>query len=193
VDLNADACARMLRHLLPPSKLWRRDSDGVLSRVLLACGDELERVHGRVADLIEESDPRTAVQLLPDWERALGLIADGTLDERRARVVARLIARQRFRPADFQLVLAPLLGQAVDDVVVIETSRASAVLASDDEIIYLFHVYRDPGLGGSYDLAGAQAQIGRMKPTHTLGRVCESIDMICDDPFSLCDRDIIGA
>lgn len=191
--LSAEAYARMLRHMLPPGKLWRHDADSVLSKVLLASADELSRVDQRALDIIEEADPRTTDELLPDFERVLGLVAEGTLDERRARVVSLLLRRQRFRPLDFQQVLAPLLGQDADDVVVIENSRAFAVSVSDDEEIFKFFIYRDPDEPGDYDLAAAQSLADSMKPSHTAAFVIESIDMLCNDPFSLCDRDRLGA
>lgn len=190
--LSADAYARMLKALLPPGKIWRLDSDGVLSRIFLACGDELDRVDQRAQDLIREADPRTADELLPEFEAELGLVAEGTIDERRARVVALLLRRQRFRPVDFQQVLAPLLGQDAEDVVVLEQSRAFAILVGDDREIYRFYVYRDPGAPGSYDLSSAQELVTRMKPSHTEGHVIESIDFVCDSPFDLCDRDRLG-
>jgi hypothetical protein len=193
VALTAEAFARMFKALLPPGKLWRHDSDSVLSKVLLASADELERVDQRARDLIEESDPRTATELLPDYERELGLVAEGTVEQRRARVVALLLRRQRFRPVDFQQVLAPLLGQAAGDVVVIERGRAFAVLVGDDREIYRFFVYRDPDAPGDYDLEAAQDLIDKMKPTHTAGYAIESVNFLCEDEHSLCDRDLIGA
>lgn len=189
--LTAAAFARMFKALLPPG-VWRLDADSFLSLVFLAGGDELERIDGRGADLIEESDPRTAVELLPDYERVLALASDGTEAERQARVVAQLIRRNRFRPADFQLALAALLGQDVEDVVVIEHSRAFAIAVGDDREIYNFYIYRDPGLPGTYDLDAAQSLVDSMKPTHTRGNVIESIDFLCDDPANLCDRDLLG-
>jgi uncharacterized protein YmfQ (DUF2313 family) len=186
------AYARMLKALLPPSKIWKLDADGVLSAVALGSADELERVDGRVRDLLEEADPRTTLELLPDFERVLGLVSEGSLDERRARVVAQLLRRQRFRPVDFQEALAPLLGQDAADVVVIETSRAQAIAVGDDREIYRFFIYRDPGLPGSYDIASAQDIVDRMKPSHTLGHVIESTSFLCEAPSSLCDRDRLG-
>ncbi len=192
MGLSPEAYARMMKLLLPPGPLWRLDADSNLSKVFLAASDELVRVDGRGETLIAEADPRTADELLPDWERLLDLDSTGTLDERRSRVVARLIARQRYRPADFQLALAPLLGQDVADVVVIETSRADAIATGDDRDIYRAHIYRDPTEPGTYDLAAAQALCDAIKPAHTEVKVIESIDFLCDDPFSLCDRDLLG-
>jgi hypothetical protein len=201
--VTAEAYARMLKALLPPSKVWAL-IDSLLSAIFLACADELVRVGDRVLDLLEESDPRTTLELLPDFERVLGLVAEGSLDERRARVVAQLLRRQRARPADFQQVLAPLFGQATEDVAVIERDRAFALLVGDDREIYRFFIYRDPSegaiddpepswWGGAYDLDGAQALVDDMAHSHTQGHVIESVNMLCDDLFSLCDRDMLGA
>ncbi len=190
--MTADQYAQAMKLLLPPGPLWRLEADSVLSKVLLGTADELVRVETRALDLIRESDPRQADELLPDYERALGLDSTGTLDERRARVVARLIARQRYRPDDFRQALAPLLGQDVADVVVIETSRADAIATGDDRDIFRAHIYRDPNEPGTYDLVAAQELCDAIKPAHTEVKVIESIDFICDDPFSLCDRDLLG-
>lgn len=190
--MTAEAYARMLKALLPPGKLWRLDPAATLSEVFLASGDELVRVEGRGRDLLRESDPRTADELLPDFERVLGLSSDGTLAERRARVVALLVRRQRFRPVDFQQVLAPILGLDPEDVEIIETSHADSVAMGDEREIFRFFVYRNPALPGSYDLATAQEMVDLMKPSHTLGRVGESTSFLCDDPQSLCDRDLLG-
>lgn len=287
--IAAAAYARMLAALLPPGKLWQVTTDSVLGKLLLGLADELARVDGRVDDMLDEADPSTATELLPEYERELDLDEAATDAERRARIVARLVARQRFRPVDFQTALAPLLGQAPEDVVVIERSHAFAVSIGDEREIYRFFVYRDPdaplvfadftytadatsdsvaqsnhglltgdgpirttnsggGLPGglaidtdyyaiyvnddelrvatsranalnnvfiditsagtgthtmidqptttrlatNYFLESAQEQVNRMKPSHTLGQVIESIDFLYDDPFSLYDRDLMG-
>jgi uncharacterized protein YmfQ (DUF2313 family) len=189
---TAAAYARMLKLLLPPGKAWRLDDDGVIARVLLANGDELARVSGRVADLFEEADPQTTSELLPEFERELDLTASGTDAERRARVVALLVNTGGVRPADFKRVLAGLLGQAEASVVVIERSRADAIAMADDREIYRFLIYRDPAAPGTYDLDFAQTMVDLMAHSHTKGHVIESIDFLCDDPFSLCDRDLLG-
>jgi hypothetical protein len=69
------------------------------------------------------------------------------MDERRARVVARLVRRQRYRPVDFQAALAPLLVLDPGQVAVIQRTRAFCVAIGDDREIYRFFVYRDPALG----------------------------------------------
>lgn len=60
--------------------------------------------------------------------------------------------------------------------------------------VYLWFVYRNPALSPtSYDLKGAQGVLDQMKPGHTVGIAVESKSFLCDDPYSRCDRDPLGA
>jgi hypothetical protein len=333
--------ARMLSALLPPGKLWRLVGESVLYKLFAACADELDRLDARAAALLEEADPRTAVELLPEheseleldpvadadvvaatlataaltdpaafdangvprenggtpngvwtatlawrsagaggngkvfhiagsdgfvtvvevrdnqrwnvntetWDASPGTVgvainnddctvaaleaainassalvavaipdaagaamkvnlgsggrrhgtlaggadASGTVAHRQARVVAHHIARQRLRPVDFQQVLAPLLGLDVEDVQVLERTAAMAASMGDVREIYRFFVYRDPTLPGGYFLTDAQALVDSIGPSHAIGYVIESIDFLCDDSYSLCDSDLLGA
>lgn len=186
------AYARMMAALLPPGRVWRLIGGGLLPRLFLACADELDRLDQRTADLLAESVPLTASELIPEYERELDIAAMGTLEERQARIVARLVARQRFRPVDFQTALAPLLGQSAEDVVIIERTHAQAVAMGDDREIFRFFVYRDPSTPGTYYLDSAQALVDKIKPSHTIGHVIESVHFTCGDPHSICGRDILG-
>lgn len=191
--INVAAYASMMIDLLPPGKLWEIFADSLLYAFFLGCADELGRVDARVLALIEEDDPRTAVELLPEYERELALPSDGTNSERQARATARTIARQRYRPSDFQLALALLLAQAPADVVVLERTAAFAASLGDPREIFRFFVYRDPALAGTYFVDSAQTLVDQIKPSHTIGKVIESIAAKYDDPHSLYDRDLMGA
>ncbi len=72
--------------LLPQGAAWPREPQTVLQTVILGLcgiwgaaapgspGAAGVNVDGRAADLLEtETDPRTTVELLPDWEKAFGL------------------------------------------------------------------------------------------------------------------------
>lgn len=192
MGLSADAYKRMLMGLLPPGRLWRVVGS-YLEEFFEGSSDELARLDARANNLLDEANPPTAVELLPEYERELGLPSDGTTAERQARVVARLVARQRFRPVDFQTALAPLLGQDAADVVVLERTVAQAVALGDAREIFRFFIYRDPTIAGTYYIESAQGIVDAIKPAHTVGHVIESVDFLCDDPHSLCDRDILGA
>lgn len=185
------AYASMLINLLPPGRVWRLVASQ-LRNLFIACGDELARVHGRVDDLLAESVPTTLNELLPEAEAELDLASTGTTAERQARVISRLVARQRYRPVDFQNALSLLLGQAPGAVVVIEITPAQAAALGDAREIFHFFIYRDPTAPGTYFLASAQQLVDQISASHTVGQVIESIGAIYDDPHSLYDRDLFG-
>lgn len=99
--------------LLPQGAAWLTDLESNLARLFHAWGDELARVDLRADELIEEADPRTTNELLPDWERVAGL-PDGctnqvdTLQERRNALLARLTAMGGQTPQYFIDVAAAL-------------------------------------------------------------------------------------
>lgn len=192
-DDAPNAYTRMMMALLPPGKVWRLIDGSWLHSLFAGLADELGRFDQRSEDLLDEAIPSSASELLPEYERELALPSTGTDDERRARIVARTVARQRYRPVDFQNALAAILGVAPASVVVIERSHAFAVSIGDVREIYRFFIYRDPTLPGTYSVADAQALVDQIKPSHTLGQVIESVNFLCDDPHSLCDRDLLGA
>lgn len=177
--------------LLPPGRLWRRSE--LLRQLLLGSAAESARVDGRAEDLLRESDPRNAVELLPEYEQQLEIDAAATTPERQARVTAGMTRTQGYRPADIRTALAPLLGQLADDVVVMERTTAFAASVGDAREVFRFFVYRDPFSPGAYYLAAAQDALDEIKASHTIGHVIESVAALCDDPYSLCDRDVLGS
>lgn len=94
--LTSEQYQAQLLDLLPPGAIWPRDLDTDLADLLLAKADELARVDGRADQLIEEADPRTASELLSDWERVAGLPDQcmdlaSTPEERRQRLHQKLV------------------------------------------------------------------------------------------------------
>lgn len=84
-----------LQALLPPGLAWPRDPDATLTQLLDAFAEEFARVDQRADDLIEEADPRTTHELLPDWERVAGLPdpcapAEQTIAQRQAALTGKL-------------------------------------------------------------------------------------------------------
>lgn len=192
IQFTADAYARIQKTLLPPGRLWSLIPTSFLTKIFLGSGDELARVSGRSADLVEEGDPRTTTELITDNESELAIVATGTLQVRRDRVVELRTRRQGFRPADLKDALAVELDLDPSDVVILENSRAFAIATGDDQVIYLFHVYRNPALAGTPDIAAAQVVLDEIAHSHTQGKVIESTSFKCNDPESLCDRDLLG-
>lgn len=108
---------QQLSELTPPGPVWNRTDGSVFMKLLLAMADELARVHNRALDLIEEADPRTTFELLPDWERAFGLpeacgVLPDTLEERRNALVEKITRRGGQSP-QYYIDVAALLGFTV--------------------------------------------------------------------------------
>lgn len=70
---NAADYQSQLRQLLPQGAAWAAPGDSNLVQLLGALAEELARIDARTGQLIDEADPRTTLELLPDWERVLGL------------------------------------------------------------------------------------------------------------------------
>jgi len=87
-----------LQALLPVGAAWSREPDAALTALLQALADEFARADLRADQLIIEADPRSALELISDWERVTGLpdscsgTLATTLQERREAVVAKLTA-----------------------------------------------------------------------------------------------------
>lgn len=71
--MTADNYLSQLQALLPPGAAWTREQNAVLTMLLAGLAEELTRVDQRAEDLLDQIDPRTADELLPDWETVLGL------------------------------------------------------------------------------------------------------------------------
>ncbi|WP_448660289.1 putative phage tail protein [Sphingomonas sp. CJ99] len=108
----------MLMALLPSGAAWPRDPGSVLGRLLLAFGDEFWRVETRIEQLRDEFDPRTAYELLGDWERALGLpdgcTAAATSTAARQLACWRKLAFAAGHSRAFYLGLAAALGYEIE-------------------------------------------------------------------------------
>ncbi len=71
--MTLDDYRQQLMALLPPSDVLDISDGSQLWSLLDAMSAELVRVDGRVDDLLREMDPRSASELLNDWETELGL------------------------------------------------------------------------------------------------------------------------
>lgn len=68
-----DEYVQLLKGLLPKGRAWNRDSGTMLDKFLYGLAAELERDDVLISKLITEADPRTATELLPEWEETVGL------------------------------------------------------------------------------------------------------------------------
>lgn len=90
--LSADDYQRMLAGLLPRGPAW---NDQVVEHLVRAWAEEFARLDARIDVLIEEADPRTANEMIADWERVLGLPDKCTADLGLSLIERRRLAWQK--------------------------------------------------------------------------------------------------
>lgn len=105
-----------LQALLPQGPAWPREPDSVTTKLLQGLAEELARLDARFDDLVEETDVRTATELLTEWERVLGLPDDCLAGQDLSLIERRRLAQQRLveqggQSAGYFIGLAALLGQ----------------------------------------------------------------------------------
>lgn len=111
--LTAEQYRDQLMALAPRGAALPTDLDSVWCRLLKALATELARVDGRADDVLDELDPRTALELLQDWERVCGLPGacsqpSETIQERRDAAHLVLTAQGGQSGAYFEEVAAAL-------------------------------------------------------------------------------------
>lgn len=100
----------VLQRLAPPGLAWPKRIDSVARKVLDGLAGRPAELQVRLRELLAETDPRTALELLPDFERLLDLPGDcaagvvQTLLERRVAVVQKLAALRGATPAELVAV-----------------------------------------------------------------------------------------
>ena len=99
----SDQYTQQLKALLPPGRLWDslREQGRLCGDLLAALADEGVRIDARGNDLIDESDPLSTYELLPDLESFAGLPDDcagelATIEQRRNALHERLAGSTGF-------------------------------------------------------------------------------------------------
>lgn len=176
--MDVNAYARQLKQLLPRGIVWNLEAGSRVSQVMLALAEELARVDARGADLVEESDPRTASETLDAWESMLGLPDDviltipATVAERRLAVTQKLLRVGGQTPA-FYIALAAASGYAVtiDDSYGLTVARAGRARAGDPvrgvAWAHAWMVTVSPPAGAALTTTELEAIIRRAAPSHT--------------------------
>lgn len=91
---DAEQYRSQLRSLLPSGPAWDPELVPELEAILSGISHELARIDARAFDLINEMDPAGVSELVPDWEKVMGL-PDPCLGESPAFEDRRLAVRQR--------------------------------------------------------------------------------------------------
>jgi uncharacterized protein YmfQ (DUF2313 family) len=111
--MSPEAYARQMKQLLPWGSIWPFSPSSWLSTLLVGFGDELARIDARAEDVVNEWDPSTAVQMLEDWERVLGLPEPGQklspiTGERQIAATLKYLSRGGATPVYFEALAARL-------------------------------------------------------------------------------------
>lgn len=106
-----------LQALLPPGRAFTRDPTAVLTRLLEAIAAMLLSAQLRLEALQAEWDPRRATNMLPDWERLLGLPdactpTEGLTVLERQRIAYQRLVEQGGQSRAYFLGIAEQLGEA---------------------------------------------------------------------------------
>lgn len=175
--MTAADYARQLKQLLPRGSVWLLEAGSWISQTLLAIADEYARVDGRGADLIEESDPRTASEMLDEWEVMLGLpdediTAIPTSDEDRQVVVTqKYIAQEAMTPASYEArAIACGYEATVDDsygTLILRSGFRSGDRCYGLGWASVFSLTVSPPAGAALSHAELEAVITRAAPAHT--------------------------
>ncbi|NOG69823.1 YmfQ family protein [Roseicella sp. DB1501] len=93
-SFSADDIRAVFLNLLPRGRVWPRGTSSVISQVAGALTAGVVRLTDRAGNLLNETRPDTTLELLPEWEKSLGLPdpcwgTSPTLDARRSQVLAR--------------------------------------------------------------------------------------------------------
>ena len=191
MGLTAAAYRSQLQALLPPGDAWPRTADATLTKLLDGIAEELARIDGRALSAVDESDGRSALELLTDWERVCGLPdscsagLNATLQERRNAVIARLTALGGASRAYF-IALAASMGYTIEidefKPFIAGLNRCGDLLGGGHAVRYQWRVripnarYTPFRAGGSQcgDLLGEiaraddlECKLNRLKPAHT--------------------------
>jgi uncharacterized protein YmfQ (DUF2313 family) len=78
--MNQQSYASQLAKLLPRGLLWAETASNKVGSLIDAMATEMARIDARSDDMLNEADPRTTFELLPDWERNYGLPENCSLE-----------------------------------------------------------------------------------------------------------------
>lgn len=73
MSYTAAAYIALFQNLLPLGQAWPRDVSSTLAKTLAGLATEYVRLDLRCDTFRNEADPRTAQELLTDWDRVAGL------------------------------------------------------------------------------------------------------------------------
>lgn len=184
--LSRDQYRELMNQLAPPGSALPQSPDSTWQLLLEARAGVFESVDARADVLIEESDPRTAYELLSDWERVAGLPdpcvdREQTIAERRAALLRVLTSTGGASRKYFQELAADLgydvtvedytahtVGDPVDKPIYGIAWRWAFTVRSAEETVTYHAVTGDVGEAlATWGNDRLECVIERLKPAHT--------------------------
>jgi len=186
---GVDDYAHQLKHLHPRGKLWDsllRD-ESLYSRFLKGIVTEFTRIDERTQVLINEADPRRAVELLPEWEKVADIPGDcgllgETIAERQLVLTAKITEQSSdnnqelidvaelhgFAPAAITEYESHSVDSTVDVPIYAEDWRFAIKLSVPNKPVITFTVDSsvDESLGEALSGAQLECAILKMAPAH---------------------------
>ena len=109
--VNRDAYRDQIHALLPSGRAWPEEAGTTLDDLVRAIAAEFADIDLSDARLLDEIRPDSTVDLLPDWERVLGLPdscsqLSSRIAIRRASLLAKLVAQPTMNPSAYEAVAA---------------------------------------------------------------------------------------
>ncbi len=176
-------------------------SDGSLAwQDLEVLGQLLDTADEQMDLLLEEVLPDTSGALLTSWERVYDehRIA-ATVPRRRAVLVAHRRRLPDFRPATIEALLEQVSGLELDlhEPFAFRCDDPNSLCDDRDDLIdgaFVFVLDGDAveARSESPDIDLVEEVIDQIKPSHTYGFLRWD-DFACDDEYSRCDLDLLGA
>ena len=128
------AYREQLHALLPTGPAWSPDSGTVLDDLLDAIASQMSEVDRSVANLLNDIRPNTTFNLLPDWERVVGLpdicsVLGSTITIRRASLLEKLVTKPTLNASEFERI-GRVFGATIT-VEELDQARADAIVGLD--------------------------------------------------------------
>ncbi len=189
----AGNAARRLHRLVGTALAAADGSVGAL--VLLALGDALASAESTLGHALDEAFADTASSTLGQWEALVGLpVREGAaLSERRRAIVAKLRASLSGTAPDILSTVRTLASEAR-----LVSIAARHVRGTAPRNTYLFAIllselhWGNPPVLAELDRLLAQQVTAHRDWAATVGAGGDLDEFRCDDPDSLCDRDLLA-
>ena len=185
---------------LAPAGCWELDEGSNVRLDLSVIAAPLDAVETAEQDLVTESRPQDASALLSRWETLYRLRAGTfTEDQRVDRLVARVQAVPSFTPVALEAAAEAFTGIAMSlyEPHGFRCDSAGSVCDNADDLIdgglvFVLDIDWDAAVAGGLRRTELQAFIAPLQPAHVVSLIRLN-DFHTDDPYSLTDRDLLGA